>query len=57
MSSENFKVDYLEENISFEVKIPKYIKQTSLWWVEEKISEQEYVDCLQYLLKKEYIVI
>jgi hypothetical protein len=56
-SSENLKVDYLEENISFGVKIPKYVKQTSLWWVEGKISEQEYVDCLQYLLKKEYIVI
>jgi hypothetical protein len=56
-SSENLKVDNLEENISFGVKIPKYVKQTSLWWVEGKISEQEYVDCLQYLLKKEYIVI
>jgi hypothetical protein len=56
-SSDELKVEYLEENIPFGVKIPKYVKQTSLWWVEGKISEQEFVDGIQYLIKKGYLVI
>lgn len=45
------------ENQSFGVKIPKYIKMTSLWWAEGKIGDQEFVDGVQYLLKKGYLVI
>ncbi|NIM25384.1 MAG: hypothetical protein GTN35_05020 [Nitrososphaeria archaeon] len=39
------------------VKIPKYVKQTSFWWVEGKISDKEFVDGIQYLIKKGYLII
>ncbi|MFZ8938144.1 MAG: hypothetical protein ACO2Y5_07830, partial [Nitrosopumilaceae archaeon] len=54
---ENLTLEELEENQSFGVKIPKYVKQTSLWWTEGMISDQEYVDGIQYLIKKGYLVI
>jgi hypothetical protein len=54
---ENQTVDEYEENKPLSVKIPKYVKQTSLWWTEDKISDQEFVDSMQYLIKKGYLVI
>jgi hypothetical protein len=54
---ENQTVDEYEENKPFGIKIPKYVKQTSLWWTEDKISDQEFVDSMQYLIKKGYLVI
>jgi hypothetical protein len=47
----------IEEIQAFGVKIPKYIKQTSLWWTEDKITDEEFVNSLQYLMKKGYLVI
>jgi hypothetical protein len=54
---EDLTLDELEENQSYGVKIPKYVKQTSLWWTEGKISDQEFVDGIQYLIKKGHLVI
>jgi hypothetical protein len=54
---ENQTVDEYEENKPFGVKIPKYVKQTSLWWTEDKITDEEFVDGIQYLIKKGYLVI
>jgi hypothetical protein len=54
---ENQTVEEYEENKPFGVKIPNYVKQTSLWWAENKISDQEFVDGMQYLIKKGYLVI
>jgi hypothetical protein len=54
---ENQTVNEYEENMPFGVKIPKYLKQTSLWWTEDKISDQEFLDSMQYLIKKGYLVI
>lgn len=45
------------EEISLAVKIPKYVKQTSLWWIEGKISDEEFISGIQYLIKKGYLVI
>ncbi len=47
--------DYQKESLG--VKIPKYVKQTSLWWAEGQISDQEFVDGIQYLIKKGILVI
>ena len=46
-----------EENQAFSLKIPKYVKQTALWWTEDKITDEEFVNSLQYLMKKGYLVI
>lgn len=56
-SQENFSIDDLDENQSFGAKIPKYVKQTSLWWADGMISEQEFIDGIGYLITKGYLVI
>ena len=56
-SSENQTTENIEENIAFGVKIPNYVKQTSLWWTEDKITDEEFVDGIQYLIKKGILVI
>jgi hypothetical protein len=56
-SSENQTPENIEDDIAFGVKIPKYVKQTSLWWTEGKISDEEFVDGIQYLIKKGILVI
>jgi len=56
-SSENQKVEDLEENPVLGIKIPKYVKQTALWWTQGKITDDEFIDGVQYLMKKGFIVI
>ena len=40
-----------------ESNVPSWIKITAEWWGEEKISDQEFIDSLQYLLEKEILSI
>ena len=54
---ENQAIDNYEEKNTFGVKIPKYVKQTSLWWVQGKISDDEFIAGIQYLMKKGILVI
>jgi len=54
---EEKQVDVYDESKTLGVKIPKYLKQTSLWWIQEKISDEEFVAGIQYLMKKEFLVI
>jgi len=53
---ENQTVDEFEE-IPTAVKIPRYVKQTSLWWIEEKISDEEFIAGMQYLIEKGFLAI
>jgi len=52
-----------EDQTSFEnsgkiaVKIPKFVKQTSIWWTEGIISDDEFIAGIQYMIKKGFIVI
>ena len=39
------------------VKIPQFVKQPALWWSQDKITEDEFVSGVQYLIKKGIIVI
>jgi len=39
------------------VKIPQFVKQTALWWSQDKITDDEFFDGVQYLIKKGIIVI
>jgi len=37
--------------------VPDWVKTTAGWWVEGKISEQEYLNSIQFLIEKEIIVV
>ena len=37
--------------------IPDWVKNNALWWAEGKISEQEYLNSIQFLIEKEIIII
>ena len=50
-------VEEFNENTQLGVKIPKYVKQTSLWWAEGKVSDSEFVDAMQFLIEKGYLAI
>jgi len=47
----------INDAIAQESKVPSWIKITAQWWGEEKISDQEYIDSLQYLLENEILSI
>jgi len=47
----------INDAIAQESKVPSWIKITAQWWGEEKISDQEFIDSLQYLLEKEILSI
>jgi hypothetical protein len=36
--------------------IPKFIKQTAGWWADGKTSDNEFIDAIQYMIKKGYLV-
>jgi len=38
-------------------KIPNWMKTSTLWWLEEKITDEEYAHSLQYLIKKGIIIV
>ena len=52
-------LSFIEVNtiIAQESDVPSWIKITAKWWGEEKISDQEFIDSLQYLLEKEILSI
>jgi len=40
-----------------EVEVPGWIKEQTKWWVNDAISDREFVDGIEYMIKKEIIVI
>jgi len=56
-SPENQTVDDFEENQALGVKIPNYVKQNALWWSQDKITDDEFLDGVRYLIKKGILVI
>jgi hypothetical protein len=48
----------LIENISAQEEIiPLWLKTTAVWWGEEKISDQDFINALQYLVENKLLVI
>lgn len=48
----------LIENISAQEEIlPSWLKTTAVWWGEDKISDQDFVSTLQYLVENKLLVI
>ncbi len=46
-----------QKNEDTELNIPAWIKTSTLWWLEEKITDGEYAQTLQYLIKSGIIVV
>ena len=42
---------------STESQIPQWVKTSTLWWLEEKITDTEYAMALQHLIKVGIIVV
>jgi len=40
---------------SEETQIPNWIRDTALWWVEGRISDSEFINALQWLMKEEIL--
>ena len=56
-SPENQSIENNEESQALGIKIPKYVKQNALWWSQDKITDDEFFDGVQYLMKKGFLVI
>ncbi len=55
---ENHTLFSTEQNSEPEnVKIPYWIKDTTGWWIDEKISDKEFASSLEYLIKKGIILV
>lgn len=39
------------------LKVPKWVKTTAKWWVEDKISDDEFKNAMRYLVKKGFMII
>lgn len=46
-----------ENAYSEESKVPSWMKNTALWWAQDKISDQEFLSGLQFLTDKKILVI
>lgn len=46
-----------QQDENTESNIPAWIKTSTLWWLEEKITDGEYAQALQYLIKSGIIVV
>src|SRR3989338_7678859 len=48
----------LIENVSAQEEIlPSWLRTTAVWWGEDKISDQDFINALQYLIEDKLLVI
>jgi len=52
-----FSFNFSEEASAEEQVIPSWIKFIAVWWGEDKISDQDFVNTLQYLVEKKILEI
>ena len=45
------------ERSTFEKKIPDWIKNNAKWWADDLISDEDFVESIQYLVKKGIILV
>ena len=59
--SSKFTVDDFKNNIEYEQKnqngIPDWVKNNAKWWSEEKISNEEFLKGIKYLIEIGIIVV
>lgn len=47
----------IDKNNFDSIYIPKWVKTTTTWWLEEKISDNDFANAIQYLINKEIILL
>ncbi len=50
------KPEYELENIDI-IKIPKWVKLSAEWWVDDKVSDEEFRNAMSFLVKKGYMIL
>jgi len=50
------KPEYELENIDI-IKIPKWVKLSAEWWVDDKVSDEEFRNAMRFLIEKGILVI
>ncbi len=53
-----YSIEYkVTERTTVEIQIPAWIKDQGKWWVEGSISDNEFINAIQYLIKERIIVL
>ena len=50
------KPEYELENVDI-IKIPKWVKLSAEWWIDDKVSDEEFRDAMRFLVKKGYMTL
>ena len=50
-------VGFLVPASAVDTSAPEWVKNNAMWWAEGKISEQEYLNSVEFLIEKEIIMI
>ena len=50
-------LNFLENVSAEEVLLPSWIKNSAVWWGEDKISDQDFINALQYLVENKLLAI
>jgi hypothetical protein len=50
-------LSFLENISADEVILPSWIKTSAVWWGQDKISDQDFINALQYLIENDLLVI
>ena len=45
----------INENNVYEIDIPDWVKNVGYWWIEEAISDEDFVQVVNYLIDKKII--
>jgi len=51
------KIPYLPEETKQETKIPDWIRINAKWWSDDQISDDEFINGIQYLIGNGFIKI
>ena len=52
-----FSLNFFQSAWAEDSSVPSWVKTTAVWWGEEKIDDQEFINALQYLLDKKVLII
>ena len=57
IASLGFALNFFQLSWAEDSSVPSWIKMTAVWWGEEKIDDQEFINALQYLVDKKVVII
>jgi len=57
VDDENINIPEIDREHIAEIYIPDWLKIPTIWWLEEKLSDETFANSFQYLIDKEIIKI